>query len=679
MIGETILNYRVQFELGSGGLGTVYAAEHALIGRRAALKVLSPAVAHDEAMVARFLAEARAVNAIRHPNIVDVTDYGQANGHFFIVMELLEGETLGQRLEKVGRLEVRPAQAALLQVASAVGAAHQRGIVHRDLKPENIFLTAYADYPDFVKVLDFGIAKLMHTEASGLKTSPGLIMGTPAYMSPEQCLGASDLDHRSDIYSLGVVAYRMLTGSLPFLGNAMQMMHGHLTQTAAPPRSLEPRIPEALERLVVACMQRHADQRPQSMQEVRDALAHLGARSPLAFSEEELPGHQKTHLRVAPPPPPSPQPTPRPSPSVRPPVEPPVARAPATSPPAPAWGLVRPSVARQTSLLQARAEATDALSRMADTVRDDLHDRTQAVAVAAKMREIIHKRLQADALQLPAMPVVAIECLQKSHDPEVSFAALAQIIEKDPFIASRVVRLSNSPAFSGLARITTIDGAVARLGMMTLTALLQELAAEQVFTSRDPTIRNAFRGIWEHCLGVGHLARHLAGVVRGADPNTAYMAGLFHDIGKPVVAALLLEAERSTPEGKQWLSGGVWRRVVDECHRDVGAIIAYRWYLPREVAAAVADLESYDLKRGRQSCVNVVRLANALCQREGLDVKAAHGEELARVILQGRQLLGLSDEQLLEATQGLVRRVHGITSENEEADNSTRVFDRSEV
>jgi putative nucleotidyltransferase with HDIG domain len=290
------------------------------------------------------------------------------------------------------------------------------------------------------------------------------------------------------------------------------------------------------------------------------------------------------------------------------------------------------------------------------------------------MRDIIGKRLQSDSLKLPTLPEVAVRCLELAHDPDVTFSALAQVIERDPFIASRVVRMSNSPLYGGLARITTIDGAVGRMGISTLVALLQELAAEQVFTSRDPIIRNAFRGIWEHCLGVAHLSRDLAALIGHLSPNTAYLAGLFHDIGKPVVAALLLEAERGAGQGA-FLHSGVWRRVVDECHRDVGAIIAFRWYLPREVATAVAEIAYYDLKRGRSSASNVVRLANAICQREGLDVQAVSARELDRVVLQGTQVLRLSQEQVDLATTGLVARVQALTTERGE-EGSTRVFDR---
>jgi putative nucleotidyltransferase with HDIG domain len=638
MIGSTLLNYKVLSELGSGGLGTVYAAEHVVIGRKAALKVLKPEIARDQAMVQRFLVEARAVGAIRHPNIVDVSDYGQADGHFIIVMELLEGETLAQRLEREGQLAEATALRLLTQLASALGAAHERSIVHRDLKPENIFLTSYPDYPDFVKVLDFGVAKLLGGTSKSVKTSPGLIIGTPAYMSPEQCLGDDALDLRSDVYSLGVVAYRLVTGQVPFEGNLMQQLQGHLTRPPRPPRELAPELSPALEQVVLRCLAKAPADRFPTMQALRDALTGMGGRSPLAFSPEEAAGPRRS------------QP----------------ASAPAGAKPAPPPASAPPPDSR-------RAATRASGDTRVGAPRSDEQERQQAVAVATRMRDIISKRLQSDSLQLPTVPEVAVRCLELAHNPDVTFAALSQVIERDPFIASRVVRMSNSPLYGGLARITTIDGAVSRLGISTLVSLLQELAAEQVFTSKDPTIRNAFRGIWEHCLGVAHLSRDLAALVGHLSPNTAYLAGLFHDIGKPIVAALLLEVERNLPGGKVFLDSGVWRRVVDECHRDVGATIAFRWYLPREVATAVAELDWYDLKLGRHSAANVVRLANALCQREGLDVKAADPRDLARVVVQGMQVLRLSEEQVELAITGLVARVQSVTNQKEEG---TRVFDR---
>jgi putative nucleotidyltransferase with HDIG domain len=634
MIGSTLLNYRVGAQLGAGGLGTVYAGEHTMIGRKAALKVLNPAVAQDESMVARFLAEARAVNAIRHPNIVDVTDYGKDEGVFVIVMELLEGETLAQRLETKGRLEERATISMLTQAASALGAAHERGIVHRDLKPENLFLTAYPDYPDFVKVLDFGIAKLSGAHGAGIKTSPGLIIGTPAYMSPEQCTGDEHLDFRSDIYSFGVVAYRMLTGRLPYEGNAMQMMHGHMGRPLPPPRTVEASISLDTERVLLRCLERDPAARFGSMNDLRRALVSLGGRAPIAFSADELSHHAPLQV-----------------------VEPPAPDAPASAP---------------TPVLRAPT-----ISRL-PTFEEEAAEHAQAVAVAAKMKDIIRARLMKDTLKFPAMPEVAMKALEVAHNPDSTFSAIARVVERDPFIASRLVRVSNSPRYGGMVRITSLDTAVSRLGTKTVISLVQELAAEEVFTSKDPTIRNAFRGIWEHCLGVANLARDLSGKIKSLNPNTAYLSGLFHDIGKPMVAALLLETERGKPHDKDWLSGGVWRKVIDECHRDVGAFIAFRWFLPQEVAASIAQLDTYDLRRGRGSCANVVRLANALCQREGLDVKAPPEAQIQRTVLQGRQVLGFSEDELNEACAGLAARVQAVTNANAEVEqSSTRVFDRT--
>ncbi|MDP1825861.1 MAG: HDOD domain-containing protein [Archangium sp.] len=629
MIGTSLLNYRIVRQLGAGGLGVVYEGEHPLIGRKAALKVLNPQVAGDEQMVARFLAEARAVNAIRHPNIVDVTDYGQANGHFVIVMELLEGETVAQRLESRPQLEEKAVIAILSQTASAVGAAHEHGIVHRDLKPENLFLTCYPDYPDFVKVLDFGIAKLLGSQP-GQRTSPGLIIGTPAYMSPEQCLGEETLDHRSDVYSLGVVAWRLLAGRLPFEGNAMQMMHGHLAGTAPSLRDFAT-VSDALDHVIKRCLARKPEERFPSMKELRLALFALGGRAPIAFSADEA-----SPLKAAPPP----------------------------------AAQTRPfAVDSKTAPLPPPAPAP--LSRS-----EEEHDRLQAIALASKLKDIISKRLQSDTLRLPSLPEVAMKAIELCSNPDVRFAAIAAHLEKDPFISSRLLRVANSPVFGGMVRATTMESAVARLGIKQLLGLLQELAAEQVFSSKDATIRNAFRGIWEHCLGVAHLARDLATELKTLDPNTAYLAGLFHDIGKPVVAALLLEVERGA-SSQSFVSGGVWQRAIEECHRDVGSIIAFRWFLPREVAAAVASLESYDYRRGRASCVNVVRVANALCQREGLDVRAVDPAIVARVIVQGRQLLRLTDEQLEHAVSGIASRVQALTQANQNGEASTRVFNRT--
>ncbi|HVX98026.1 MAG TPA: serine/threonine-protein kinase, partial [Polyangia bacterium] len=233
--GAAINEYRVVKLLGRGAFGAVYHAVHAVIGKQVAIKVLNAQFSEDATMAARFVDEARAVNRIGHPNIVDIFGFGAlADGRKYCVMELLTGETLGAYLERRGRLSVSEAVEILSQVASALDAAHAASVVHRDLKPDNVLLSVPVSAPSEhsapppikVKLLDFGIAQM----ADGLhrRTGSNMVLGTPAYMSPEQCRGAQ-IDSRSDIYALGVVAFEVLTGTLPFEGtNAFQVTSQHL-------------------------------------------------------------------------------------------------------------------------------------------------------------------------------------------------------------------------------------------------------------------------------------------------------------------------------------------------------------------------------------------------------------------------------------------------------------------
>ncbi|HSS00878.1 MAG TPA: serine/threonine-protein kinase, partial [Kofleriaceae bacterium] len=206
--------------IGQGGMGAVYAAEHTLLGRPAAIKVLLPDLSKQQDIVMRFFNEARAATAIRHPGIVEIYDFGWTpDGAAYIVMEKLEGETLARRLQR----GVLPWQAALTigrQIAGALGAAHAKGIVHRDLKPDNVFLSPDPEVPggERIKLLDFGIAKLAGETSPGAHvTRTGAVMGTPTYMAPEQCRGVP-IDHRADLYALGCVLFELCAGHPPFRG-----------------------------------------------------------------------------------------------------------------------------------------------------------------------------------------------------------------------------------------------------------------------------------------------------------------------------------------------------------------------------------------------------------------------------------------------------------------------------
>ena len=273
--GMLVGEYRVENVLGHGGMATVYGAVHPLIGKRAAIKVMSPALSADAASVARFVQEARAVNAIGHPNIVDVFSFGRlADGRSYFVMEQLQGETLFDRIWKShGPLPMTDVLHILEQICDGLEAAHDAGIIHRDLKPANVFLTPVRGRGDVVKLLDFGVAKLQHQQPTGW-TSIGCVVGTPEYISPEQARGR-DVDARTDLYSLGVIAYEMVLGRLPFISdNPADAIQMNLAAQPPRPSILWPKIPPPLESLLLRLLAKDPDERA-SLAEVRRVLATL--------------------------------------------------------------------------------------------------------------------------------------------------------------------------------------------------------------------------------------------------------------------------------------------------------------------------------------------------------------------------------------------------------------------
>ncbi len=288
MIGATVGSYRVLRQIGEGGMGAVYLGEHVMLGRPAAIKILLPTLSHNREMVGRFFNEARATTAIRHPGIVELYDFGfLPDGAAYIAMEMLDGESLASRLRRVGRLPVAMAIDFGRQVAAALHAAHGRGITHRDLKPDNMFLIRDPEIGERVKLLDFGIAKLV-TEEGGNRTRTGVVMGTPVYMSPEQCRGTADLDSRADLYSLGCVLYELVTGRPPFVAeSAGDIIAHHLYFEPEPVRRHDPSVPEPLEQLIMALLAKEPAKRPASAAEVTAILD--GWRSAASASASAMP------------------------------------------------------------------------------------------------------------------------------------------------------------------------------------------------------------------------------------------------------------------------------------------------------------------------------------------------------------------------------------------------------
>jgi len=276
--------YRITGVLGAGGMSLVYEGENITIGRRVAIKVLHRHLAVHREILERFEREARTSARIRHPNIVDVLDFGRLDsGVPYIVMELLEGEALFDRLSAQGAMPVAKATQIVMTVVATLEAAHRAGVYHRDIKPENVFLARAADGSEIVKVVDFGIAKYSERCPNGPRlTLEGLAVGTPAYMSPEQAMGRDDIDGRSDLYSTGVLLYELLSNRLPHEGSLESTITKLMTEAPTNLLKLAPWVPASLALVVHKAMARRREDRYQTASELIDALRPYAERPLLA-------------------------------------------------------------------------------------------------------------------------------------------------------------------------------------------------------------------------------------------------------------------------------------------------------------------------------------------------------------------------------------------------------------
>src|SRR5262245_37394665 len=276
--GQKVSHYRIDRKIGEGGMGVVFLAEDTKLGRRVALKVLHAEVSSDPARRARFEREARAIAALNHPNIVTIHSVEEADGLCFLTMELVVGQSLTHLMTRDGLALGRMLDLSL-GIADALVAAHRQGIVHRDLKPDNIMVTGEGR----IKVLDFGLARLRESALEGTSTAfptssiteEGKIVGTVSYMSPEQAEG-KPLDHRSDIFSFGIVLYEMATGRKPFQGDtAISTISSILKDTPPPPQQVNQLLPVELGRIIKRCLSKELDRRYQSTDDLRNELREL--------------------------------------------------------------------------------------------------------------------------------------------------------------------------------------------------------------------------------------------------------------------------------------------------------------------------------------------------------------------------------------------------------------------
>ncbi len=304
VIGKTLGSYKVVDKLGAGGMGIVYLAEHPLLGKKAAVKLLLPQFSNNKELVDRFFNEARAATLVKHSGIVDVFDFGYTeDGSAYIVMEFLEGESLTDRISRGTSTEDEVIRICR-QVARGLAAAHDAGIIHRDLKPDNIFLVPDSEVMggERVKVLDFGIAKLSgHQKLGDSKTQTGQMMGSPLYMAPEQCRGAGEADARADIYSLGCIMYEMVCGRPVFDGTGVgEVIAKQIYEEPEPPRSIRADASEAIEAIILKTLAKEPDERFATMAELIDSLDAVSDGRFAVSTEPKVYGDAVTAATVAP-------------------------------------------------------------------------------------------------------------------------------------------------------------------------------------------------------------------------------------------------------------------------------------------------------------------------------------------------------------------------------------------
>jgi serine/threonine-protein kinase len=272
-IGQYVLGR----QLGSGGMGEVYLAEHQFLRRPCAVKVIRPAHGDSPAALARFEREVQATAALTHPNTIQIYDYGHTDdGTFFYAMEYLPGESLDELVSRAGRVPPARAIHLLTQIAGSLREAHAQGLVHRDVKPSNVIVTERGGIPDFAKLLDFGLVATSGPIGDSKLTEVGMLIGTPAFRSPEQCGGEEQVGPASDIYSVGALGYFLLAGQAPFAGKTpMQMLAAHLYETPKPLSEHSVDVPAEVEALIARCLAKRPEDRFASAAELERALDEL--------------------------------------------------------------------------------------------------------------------------------------------------------------------------------------------------------------------------------------------------------------------------------------------------------------------------------------------------------------------------------------------------------------------
>jgi eukaryotic-like serine/threonine-protein kinase len=603
LVGRRVGNYVLDRPLARGGMGSVFVAKHPQLGREVAVKFLSQELSSYPELTQRFLSEARIAARLNHPNIVDILDFGDLDGRFYYVMELLLGHDLGARMKQRQRFTPSEVLAHVRQICAALEAAHAVGVVHRDLKPANVFVLE--GEPLRLKLVDFGVAKVLST--SGTKTRHGQVLGTPSHMSPEQALGDSpQVTALSDIYSLGVIAYEMLSGTPVFHHESdVMLMVMHVRDPVRPLSEVAPDVPKAVARVIEACLAKDPKARPSSAR----ALAEQLTIAVNAKAERQV----DPPRRVAEPA------RPEPAPAV---AEP--AQALAAQPPEP-----RP-VERPDAPLGATAEST--LNKL-----------------------MLRMKRQGD---LPAFAQNVGE-VSKKADATGAYSAeqLGASILKDYALTAKLLRAVNSMYASRFgSKIYSVQHAIVILGFDRVRSLALSISLFKGNGKSGQSQRVSDSAI--SSLVSGEIARNLAFETKVNDEE-AMVCAMFRDLGRHLVVVYLPELYdqvMALAEHEQLSVRAASERVLGTTFARLGVAVAQTWRLPPRLLTAIAAVPSGagPLTRPEDRLSGLAEFANDLCEIVASASSAVREREIGLLIAHHKQLVNIEQDaipDLLEAVQ----------------------------